>query len=68
MHTDTTPAAPEQHAPDEFCFFCAPDYVLSKGASAALRGVPYHGPTVHMQRPLSFCPNVDPADFAEVER
>ena len=58
---------PEQHAADEFCFFCAPDYLLSKGASAALRGKPYHGPTIYMQKPMRFCPHADPAELAEHE-
>ncbi|HEY3483551.1 MAG TPA: hypothetical protein VGL02_32190 [Streptomyces sp.] len=59
--------APDQHAADEFCFFCAPDYVLSKAASAALRGAIYHGPTIWMQKPMRFCPNADAAELAEHE-
>jgi hypothetical protein len=68
MTTPDQPAeAPEQHGPDEFCFFCAPDHVLSKAASAALRGKPHHGPTIYMQKPMRFCPHADPDEVAEQE-
>lgn len=54
--TDTT----EKHASDELCFFCAPDDVLV-AALPDFSGQPsaqYQGPTIHWQRPESFCPNI----------
>lgn len=48
----------EQHADDEFCFFCATDDVLLAGFGAADRGEAYEGPTVHWQVPETFCPQM----------
>lgn len=57
----------ETHATNEFCFFCASDNLLLEGVGAALDGTPYTGPTVWMQKPMSFCPRVTPEELAEDE-
>lgn len=46
----------EQHAADEFCFFCAPDATLENAVGAALDSAPHVGPKIHWQVPESFCP------------
>lgn len=57
----------ETHAADEFCFFCASDDLLLQGVGTALDGTPYTGPTVWMQKPLSFCPRATAEDLSEDE-
>lgn len=58
----------DQHPTGDYCFFCAPDEVMSRAVSAALAGKTYEGPTIHMQLPEQACPVMFSADTQESPR